>query len=66
MFRNLLRLVNIGEFSPDAEWKDPSASYLLGQVSCPVCGLCVDVDLCRDAVLPDEDENVTKWLVLMI
>jgi DNA polymerase epsilon subunit 1 len=30
--RNLLKLINVGEFSDDAEWKDPCISFILPEV----------------------------------
>nr|CAD7428080.1 unnamed protein product [Timema monikensis] len=42
--RNMLRLINIGEFSELAEWRDPCISFVLPEVICkaPVwqCPLC--------------------------
>ena len=52
--RNLLKLIGIGEFSPDAEWKDSCMSYVLPEVICPTCNHCRDIDLCRD---PHESED---------
>lgn len=46
--RNLLKLIGVGEFSPEAEWKDLSMSYILPEVICPTCNHCRDIDLCRD------------------
>lgn len=46
--RNLLKLIGVGEFSPEAEWKDTSMSYVLPEVICPTCNHCRDIDLCRD------------------
>ena len=46
--RNLLKLVGVGEFSPEAEWKDQCMSYVLPEVICPTCNHCRDIDLCRD------------------
>nr|CAB3265004.1 DNA polymerase epsilon catalytic subunit A-like [Phallusia mammillata] len=53
--RNLLRLIGVGEFSPSAEWLDPCASYVVGQVACESCGLCRDLDLCRDPLLSGDE-----------
>lgn len=54
--RNLLRLLNVGEFSEQAEWRDPCSSCVLTEVICKVCNLCRDLDLCRDTnrTLTDE------------
>ncbi|KAJ2953419.1 hypothetical protein O0L34_g1009 [Tuta absoluta] len=46
--RNLLRLIGVGEFSARAEWVEPCASCVLGEVICKVCNHCRDLDLCRD------------------
>ncbi|XP_026760531.2 DNA polymerase epsilon catalytic subunit 1 [Galleria mellonella] len=46
--RNLLRLVGVGEFSSAAEWTDPCASCVVGEIICKVCNRCRDLDLCRD------------------
>ena len=32
--RNLLKLINVGEFSDSADWKDPCISFVLPEVSC--------------------------------
>ncbi|XP_064102350.1 DNA polymerase epsilon catalytic subunit A-like [Macrobrachium nipponense] len=47
--RDLLKLLNIGEFSPDAEWKDPCISYVLPEVICRACNHCRNIDLCKDS-----------------
>jgi len=46
--RNLLKLINIGEFAPSAEWKDPCISFVLPEVICKSCNFCRDLDLCKD------------------
>ncbi|KAK9501199.1 hypothetical protein O3M35_002270 [Rhynocoris fuscipes] len=46
--RNLLRLVDIGEFSDEAEWEDPCATVVLPEVICRSCNHCRDIDLCKD------------------
>ncbi|XP_045777091.1 DNA polymerase epsilon catalytic subunit 1 isoform X2 [Maniola jurtina] len=46
--RNLLRLIGVREFSSAAEWREPCASCVLGEVICKVCNHCRDLDLCRD------------------
>ena len=33
MRRNLLKLLNVGEFNPAAEWKDPCISFILPEVN---------------------------------
>ncbi|XP_045485974.1 DNA polymerase epsilon catalytic subunit 1 [Pieris rapae] len=46
--RNLLRLINVGEFSSLAEWREASSSCVLCEVICKVCNHCRDLDLCLD------------------
>nr|CAD7397598.1 unnamed protein product [Timema poppensis] len=46
--RNMLRLINIGEFSELAEWRDPCISFVLPEVICKACNHCRDIDLCKD------------------
>ncbi|XP_023347648.1 DNA polymerase epsilon catalytic subunit A, partial [Eurytemora carolleeae] len=48
MRRNLLKLLNVGEFNPAAEWKDPCISFILPEVICKSCNFCRDLDLCKD------------------
>lgn len=55
--RNLLKLIGVGEFSPDADWKNPCMTYVLPEVICPTCNHCRDIDLCRD---PHECEDRGK------
>lgn len=46
--RDLLRLVDVGEFSEEAQFRDPCRSYVLPEVICRSCNFCRDLDLCRD------------------
>ncbi|XP_043195220.1 DNA polymerase epsilon catalytic subunit A-like [Amphibalanus amphitrite] len=46
--RDLLKLIGVGEFSPEAEWVDPCVSHVLPEVICKACNHCRDVDLCQD------------------
>ena len=46
--RNLLRLIKVGSFSDNAEWKDPCISFVLPEVICKACNHTRDVDLCKD------------------
>jgi len=46
--RDLLKLLNIGEFSPKAIWKDPCVSFVLPEVICRACNHCRNLDLCKD------------------
>ncbi len=58
--RDLLRLVDIGEFSEDAQFRDPCKSYILPEVICHHCNFCRDLDLCKDPAV----SQVTSVLVL--
>lgn len=46
--RDLLRLVDVGEFSGEAQFSDPCSSYVLPEVICHQCNFCRDLDLCKD------------------
>uniref|UniRef100_A0A452IMV0 DNA polymerase epsilon catalytic subunit n=1 Tax=Gopherus agassizii TaxID=38772 RepID=A0A452IMV0_9SAUR len=46
--RDLLRLVDVGEFSEEAQFRDPCRSYVLSEVICRNCNFCRDLDLCKD------------------
>nr|XP_027207609.1 DNA polymerase epsilon catalytic subunit A-like [Penaeus vannamei] len=59
--RDLLKLLNIGEFSPEAEWKDPCISYTLPEVICRSCNHCRNIDLCKDPHHAVEN-GVRVWL----
>ena len=45
--RNLLKLLNVGEFDAVATWKDPCISFILPEVICKSCNYCRDLDLCK-------------------
>ncbi|KAG8693398.1 DNA polymerase epsilon catalytic subunit [Ceratobasidium sp. 394] len=49
--RNLLELVGVREFAPEAHWSDPSARCRVPHVVCRSCTHVRDLDLCRDADL---------------
>ena len=53
--RNLLRLINVGEFDGAADWKDPSISFILSEVICKSCNHCRDIDLCKDPHKGEKD-----------
>lgn len=55
MRKNLLKLVHVKEFSPEAEFQDPCLSFILPHVICSYCNDCRDLDLCRDAALLEHD-----------
>lgn len=51
--RNLLDLISVREFAPEAEWKSPCLPYRLPFVICQFCNDDRTMDLCRDADLID-------------
>ncbi|XP_039270554.2 DNA polymerase epsilon catalytic subunit A-like [Styela clava] len=59
--RNLLKLIGVGEFSSSAEWNDPCASFVLGEVVCVTCNHCRDLDLCREYQTLDGQEKIV-WM----
>ncbi|KTG05422.1 hypothetical protein cypCar_00016259 [Cyprinus carpio] len=52
--RDLLRLVDVGEFSEDAQFHDPCKSYVLPEVICHHCNFCRDLDLCKDPAVSQQ------------
>eukprot|EP00958_Prasinococcus_capsulatus_P009223 scaffold906_cov395-Prasinococcus_capsulatus_cf.AAC.10 len=48
MRRNLLRLLQVREFSKEATFQDPCLTFTLNNVICKYCNECADLDLCRD------------------
>ena len=46
--RNLLKLLDVREFATEAQFVNPSRSFVLPDVMCGFCGACKDLDLCRD------------------
>ena len=54
--RNLLRSLQVREFSSQATFKDPVISYSLPNVVCGYCNLCRDLDILRDPHLAQR-----KW-----
>nr|XP_019702821.2 DNA polymerase epsilon catalytic subunit A isoform X2 [Elaeis guineensis] len=55
MRKNLLKLVHVKEFAPEAQFNDPSPSFILPNVICSYCNDCRDLDLCRDSALSDNE-----------
>lgn len=53
---NLLRLLNVKSFSPEAQFVNPCLSIVLPDVICSFCNHCRDLDLCRD-----QDLLEGKW-----
>jgi DNA polymerase epsilon subunit 1 len=58
--RNMLKLIGIGEFSWEAEWRDPCVSLVLPEVICKVCNECRDIDLCKDPNV-DVSKELPCW-----
>ncbi|XP_072950830.1 DNA polymerase epsilon catalytic subunit A-like [Typha angustifolia] len=55
MRRNLLKLVRVREFAPEAQFHDPCPSFTLPNVICSYCNDCRDLDLCRDPTLAEQE-----------
>ncbi|XP_052142334.1 DNA polymerase epsilon catalytic subunit A-like isoform X2 [Oryza glaberrima] len=55
MRKNLLKLVRVKEFAPEAQFQDPCASFTLPNVICSYCNDCRDLDLCRDSTLQGQE-----------
>jgi len=62
MRRNLLKLINVGEFDKCADWRDPCISFSLSEVICRTCNHCRDIDLCRDEHKGETVEGKPVWL----
>lgn len=58
--RDLLKLIGIGEFNAEAEWRDPAVSFILPEVICKQCNHCRGVDLCKDPYQGTEN-GVAVW-----
>ena len=46
--KDLLTIINVREFSDEAQFVDPSLSFIVPQIICLKCNHCRDIDLCRD------------------
>ena len=46
--KNLLRMVDVGDFNKSAKFIDPCMTYILPDVNCFKCKQSRDLDLCRD------------------
>ncbi|RNA10734.1 DNA polymerase epsilon catalytic subunit A [Brachionus plicatilis] len=46
--KDLLTIINVREFSDEAQFVDPSLSFMVPQIICLKCNHCRDIDLCRD------------------
>lgn len=60
--RDLLRLVDVGEFSEEAQFRDPCRSYVLPEVICHNCNFCRDLDLCKDPSFSQDGTVLPQWL----
>ncbi|XP_036290221.1 DNA polymerase epsilon catalytic subunit A isoform X1 [Pipistrellus kuhlii] len=60
--RDLLRLVDVGEFSEEAQFRDPCRSYVLPEVICHSCNFCRDLDLCKDPSFSQDGAVLPQWL----
>lgn len=60
--RDLLRLVDVGEFSEEAQFRDPCRSYVLPEVICRSCNFCRDLDLCKDSSFSQDGAVLPQWL----
>uniref|UniRef100_A0A669ECA5 DNA polymerase epsilon catalytic subunit n=1 Tax=Oreochromis niloticus TaxID=8128 RepID=A0A669ECA5_ORENI len=59
--RDLLRLVDVGEFSDEAQFRDPCNSYILPEVICHHCNFCRDLDLCKDPSVAQDGSVLPQW-----
>ncbi|XP_035733285.1 DNA polymerase epsilon catalytic subunit 1-like isoform X2 [Vespa mandarinia] len=57
---NLLRLIRVGGFGDDVEWKDPCISLILPEIICKGCNHTRDIDLCKDTYVHVEN-NKCMW-----
>ncbi|KAK8952512.1 DNA polymerase epsilon catalytic subunit A [Platanthera zijinensis] len=55
MRKNLLKLIRVKEFAPEAQFHDPCPSFTLPNVICSYCNDCRDLDLCRDPMLLEQE-----------
>ncbi|TFK24084.1 DNA polymerase epsilon catalytic subunit A [Coprinopsis marcescibilis] len=61
--RNLLELINVREFAPEAMYRNPCEPLRLANVPCRHCDLLRDFDFCRDpTLLPNQTDVNPKWL----
>ncbi|KAK2504479.1 hypothetical protein MC885_018260, partial [Smutsia gigantea] len=60
--RDLLRLADVGEFSEEAQFRDPCRSYVLPEVICRNCNFCRDLDLCKDSSFSQDGTVLPQWL----
>lgn len=56
--RDLLKLIQVRDFSEEAVFHDPCRSHILPGVICESCNGCRDIDLCRDPyIVTDQQTN---------
>eukprot|EP00049_Salpingoeca_infusionum_P023474 m.12318 g.12318 ORF g.12318 m.12318 type:complete len:2363 (-) comp5819_c0_seq1:202-7290(-) len=60
--RDLLRIIQVPEFSSQARFKNPCLSYVLSDVICSYCNATRDLDLCRDEHLHTDSDGNTAWM----
>lgn len=54
---NLLRLIRVGGFGDNVEWKDPCISLVLPEIICKGCNHTRDIDLCKDTYVHVENNK---------
>ncbi|KAH9489960.1 hypothetical protein Btru_036333 [Bulinus truncatus] len=60
--RDLLKLIGVGEFSPDADFVNPCMSFVLPEMICKSCSQIHDLDLCRDISLEKGADIPNAWV----
>ncbi|XP_040208047.1 DNA polymerase epsilon catalytic subunit A [Rana temporaria] len=60
--RDLLRLIDVGEFSEFAQFRDPCRSYILPEIICRNCNFCRDLDLCKDPLISQDGSVLPQWV----
>ncbi|KAK3818962.1 MAG: DNA polymerase epsilon catalytic subunit A [Benniella sp.] len=62
--KNLLDLIEVREFAPEAIFQNPCESFVLRGVICSYCSYCQDLDFCRDPHLLPKIKKDTGEMVL--
>ncbi|XP_028047433.2 DNA polymerase epsilon catalytic subunit 1 [Monomorium pharaonis] len=57
---NLLRLIGVGSYGDNVEWKEPCISLVLPEIICKTCNHTRDIDLCKDEYYTNEN-NRCMW-----
>ncbi|CAL1540665.1 unnamed protein product, partial [Lymnaea stagnalis] len=60
--RDLLKLIGVGEFSPQAEFINPCLSFVLPEMICKGCNQIRDLDLCRDESEKKGGDVASAWV----